>query len=229
MRDKEGWDLTKKQRETYLANVKMLYGSPSKGQVGIVPPRINLEDLEVQHFVPPNSARLVLGSCPEIPGNSKVDSEAPKASSKPQVPRGTPKQKTRKEWREQEDIYRWSQMMQPLRGHVMMIGNEGRRTVVQAAVAKRMGLLAGSSDLFVARPVGPYAGLWLEVKQNRSYSMSERKKDSWLRQEAFQARMRSVGYAATFAFGAEHGIKIIKRYMEPNQTDYAIPPDRVDP
>jgi hypothetical protein len=222
MRDKDGWDLTKKQREKYLESIKMLYGGESKGQVGIVPPRLNLEDLGVQHYVSPNAARLVFGSCPEIPGNSKVHTV-------PKVPRGTTKTKTRKEWREQEDIYRWSQMIQTLRGHVMMIGNEGRRTVVQAAVAKRMGLLAGSSDLFVALPVTPYAGLWLEVKQNRSYSMSERKKDSWQRQEAFQARMRSVGYAATFAFGAEHGIKIIKRYMEPNQTDYAIPPDRVDP
>lgn len=214
MRDKDGWDLAKKQTERYLYNVKMLYGYPDKGQVGIVPPRVSMADLGLMH---------------EKPLFRDVASPSQCHGSSPKVPRGTLKPKTRKEWREQEDIFRWTQMMQPLQGHVMMIGNEGRRTVVQAAVAKRMGLLAGSSDLFVARPITPYAGLWLEVKQNRSYSMSERRKDSWLRQESFQARMRSAGYAATFAFGAEHGINIIKRYMEPNQTDYDIPPDRVNP
>ena len=222
MRDKDGWDLTQKQRKRYLESFKLLCSTQGKDPVGIVPPRVNLEDLKL----------CTILSHPEIPDNSKASgSEQNKsttysrqiqdnvsrgtiAKNYTNVSRETLKPKTRKEWREQEEIYKWTQKHPLLGGHVMMIGNEGRRTVVQAAVAKRMGLLPGSSDLFIARPVMPYAGLWLEVKQNRSYSTSERKKDSWLRQEGFQARMRSAGYAACFCFGAEDGIKKIMTYLE---------------
>ncbi len=129
------------------------------------------------------------------------------------VPRGTLKPKPRKEWREQEDIYKWTQNIQQLKGHVMMIGNEGRRNVVQAAVSRRMGLLAGASDLFIAKPVGKYAGLWLEVKKACEYTKAQRNTDHWKRQEAFQERMRSVGYAAAFAFGAKEGIALISQYL----------------
>lgn len=119
----------------------------------------------------------------------------------------------RKEWREQADIYQWCQTQECLRGFVMKIDNEGRRNVIQAAVAKRMGLLAGVSDLFVARPAGQFYGLWLEVKQAREYTPVQRRSETWKRQEAFHARMRSVGFACGFAFGAQHGIKILKAYI----------------
>lgn len=218
MRDKEGWNLTQKQREKYLQSVKMLYSTQSKGSVGIVAPRVSLEVLGLSHE--------------KLSGRKGVSQGLVHGSS-PKVPRGTPKPKHRKEWREQADIYQWSQTVFALRGHVMKFDNEGRRSVVQAAVAKRMGLLAGVSDLFVARPCGPYAGLWMEVKQARIYTPAERKKESWVRQEAFQNRMRVAGYAACFAFGAEHGIKLLRHYLDKGIREVmsdispAIPPDRV--
>jgi hypothetical protein len=204
MRDKGGWDLTKKQREKYLDGIKMLYGGPGKGQAGIVPPRVSVEDLELVHEKP---------LCREEVGQGQLSiAELP-------VPRRTSKPKVRKEWREQEEIYKWTQTIQPLRGFVMMIGNESKRNVVQAAVAKRMGLLSGASDLFIAKPVGMYHGLWLEVKKNCTYTPSQRGTDHWKRQEEFQERMRSVGFAATFCFGADEGIGIIKKYLKQNSSD----------
>ncbi len=200
MRDKNGWNLTKKQREKHLETIKLFYAPLRKGYVGIVAPQVCIEDLGLTHEKLKASGReeVTQGLC---------------HGSSPNVSRGTLKPKHRKEWKEQEEIYRWTQLNHLLKGFVMMIGNEGRRTMIQAAVAKRMGLLAGSSDLFIARPAGKYCGLWLEVKQSREYTLSERKKDTWLRQEAFQERMRSVGFAARFAFGAERGIKTIQAYL----------------
>ncbi len=163
--------------------------------------------------------------------------DAPVPVAGTNVPRRTSKNfklkvQTRKEWREQVDIYQWTQTQEVLRGFTMKFDNEGRRNVVQAAVAKRMGLLAGVSDLFIARPAGRFCGLWIEVKQNREYTPSERRSETWKRQEAFQARMRSVGFACRFAFGAEDGIKIIRSYinlgirevMPPSEA--TTPPDR---
>lgn len=199
MRDKNGWELTKKQREKYLQGVKLLYGCNDKGSVGIVPPRVSLGDLGLSHE--------------KLSGREMGATQLQAPEAAPRVPRRTSKPKAIKEWREQVAIYQWTQTIQLLRGFVMKFDNEGRRNVVQAAVAKRMGLLPGTSDLFIARPINGYPGLWLEVKQNRPYTPSERAKDTWKRQEAFQERMRSVGFAAHFCFGAENGIEIITNYI----------------
>ncbi len=74
-------------------------------------------------------------------------------------------------------------------------------------------MLPGASDLFIACPRGGKFGLWVEMKENRTYHPSERRKTTWMAQEAFQERMRSQGYSADFAFGFEHGRIIVCRYM----------------
>lgn len=209
MRDNDGFSYTQKQRKRYLESIKLLYGTPQKTPIGIVQPRLNLEDLGLVHEKP-EQKRLC---------KAQGLDQGQLSISGTNVPRGTrgahktKTPRTRKEWREQEDIYKWTQTVQSLRGHVMMIGNEGRRSLASAAVAKRMGLLSGVSDLFIAKPIGIYHGLWVEVKRNCTYTPAQRCTDHWKRQEAFQQRMRSVGYAATFAFGAEDGIKKIQEYL----------------
>lgn len=188
MRDQKDWKLSKNQRRRYLGNFRMLCGS-NVGSEPIVPPRASVEA---------SGAQLAMHVSPNVPrGTSKPDKPVPL-----------------REWREQEALYAWTQGLPMLRGHVMSLGNEQRRDVVRAAVAKRMGLLAGASDLFIARPLGRYAGFWLEMKQNRHYSASERRTVTWLRQEAFQERMRSAGYAAAFAFGCDDGVRLISLYLE---------------
>lgn len=71
----------------------------------------------------------------------------------------------------------------------------------------------GASDLFLAWPTSQFCGLWLEVKQARTYPTSERKKSSWQAQELFIERMRRVGYAGYFVFGWEHGKEVVEDYL----------------
>ena len=92
--------------------------------------------------------------------------------------------------------------------------NEGKRTGFQGAYLKRMGMIPGTSDLFLSLPRGPFSGLWIEIKRNLCYPPSERNKPTWRAQEAFLERKRETGYAAEFVFGFEHGRKLITWYMD---------------
>jgi hypothetical protein len=94
------------------------------------------------------------------------------------------------------------------------LNNEGRRTPGQGHHLKRMGLRVGASDLFIYYPTAKHAGLWLEMKQKRKYTPSERRKPTWVAQEAFQGHVRSLGYAAEIAFGWEHAKEIIDNYLK---------------
>lgn len=234
MRDKNGWNLTKKQRETYLDNVKMLYGPPSQGSVGFVPPRVSMEDLGLTHeeppvlVMPPNAVDLVFGFVSSHPpldspkqerlGREGVEPD-PCQGSDVEVPRGTrkpAKSKARKEWREQADVVKWCKKHPLIAEDVIRIENERKRNMAQAYVARMMGLHSGATDLFISYPSSGYHGLWLEMKQDRNYTASDRRKSSWVAQEKFMDRKRKQGYAAAFAFGAEQGIEIISRYLDGN-------------
>ncbi len=118
------------------------------------------------------------------------------------------------EWREQADFVKWCAAVPAIKDVVINIRNEGKRDVVQAAIAKRMGLCRGASDIFIARPSAGRHGLFLEFKQNRAYSPSERAKPSWVSQRTFIARMRAMGYGAAFAYGCEDAIRITRLYLE---------------
>jgi hypothetical protein len=76
-----------------------------------------------------------------------------------------------------------------------------------------MGMRKGASDLFLAIPVYPEHGYWLEVKQNRKYTPSEMRTPTWLGQEAFMKDMRYMGYRADFVYGWEHGKLLIEKYL----------------
>ena len=76
-----------------------------------------------------------------------------------------------------------------------------------------MGLRPGASDLFIAWPTRTYHGLWLEVKRNKKYTMSERNTDTWKAQESFIEDMKSVGFAGEFCYGWIDGKRIIESYL----------------
>lgn len=135
-----------------------------------------------------------------------------------EVPRGTSRKRTvapahPPEWREQAALVKWCMSHPALRGHVINIRNEGRRTAAQANVARMMGLRKGAFDLFLARPAMGSHGLFLDVKQAREYTPSETRTPTWLAQVEFQATMRGAGYGAEFAYGAEHGRILVLEYM----------------
>jgi len=100
-----------------------------------------------------------------------------------------------------------------LKNYFCKLNNEGRRTVKQGHNLKLMGLRAGASDLFIYYPTMTYNGLWLEVKRNKIYTKSEMQTDTWILQQEFLSRVKSVGYAGETCYGFEDGLRIIENYM----------------
>lgn len=89
--------------------------------------------------------------------------------------------------------------------HTLHIGNERKATHFAGYIMKRMGVLKGASDLFMAWPSGGYHGLFIEVKSKTGRPSSF--------QKAFLQRMRDVGYRAEICYGAEEVINTMKEYI----------------
>ena len=99
--------------------------------------------------------------------------------------------------------------------HTMHIGNERKASHFMGYMLKRMGVLKGASDIFMAWPNGGYHGLFIEVKSLRGRPTAD--------QLAFIERMNSVGYLALVCYGAEEVICTMKEYIgyqggEPSST-----------
>jgi hypothetical protein len=74
---------------------------------------------------------------------------------------------------------------------------------------KAEGFAPGTSDLFIAKPVGEYGGMWLEMKdKNKSYDDVEEN------QRKFIQDMLGSGYYATWSAGFENGQREIENYMK---------------
>jgi hypothetical protein len=89
--------------------------------------------------------------------------------------------------------------------HTLHIGNERKASYYAGYIMKRMGVLKGASDLFMAWPNGGYHGLFIEVKSKIGRPSPE--------QKAFLQRMSEVGYRAEICYGAEEVISTIKDYL----------------
>lgn len=115
---------------------------------------------------------------------------------------------------EQRALVHWIRTQPRLIDHIMKFNNEGKRTAGQTWNLKQMGMMVGASDLFLAIPTASFSGLFLEIKQNRPYTRSERLRPTWKAQQAFIERMKAVGYDGHFVFGWEHGKRIIENYLK---------------
>ena len=117
---------------------------------------------------------------------------------------------------EQRALVKWLSLHPVLKDYFYKNNNEGKRTEAQTWNLKLMGLRPGVSDLLIPYPsrTGLYAGLWLEVKRNMNYPPSARKSETWVRQQEWIDRMKTVGYDGYFCYGFEDGIKIIERYLK---------------
>ncbi len=89
--------------------------------------------------------------------------------------------------------------------HTLHIGNERKATYYAGYIMKRMGVLRGASDIFMAWPSGGFHGLFVEVKSKRGRPSPD--------QLAFIERMRSVGYKAEVCYGAEEVINTMQQYI----------------
>ncbi|HEJ7884328.1 TPA: VRR-NUC domain-containing protein [Serratia liquefaciens] len=90
--------------------------------------------------------------------------------------------------------------------YLIHIPNEGKRGPKAARDAKRLGLRAGVSDLFLALPRGGYAGLWLEMKAIDG--------KPWAEQVSWLNKMIGAGYAAVLCYGFIQAKERIDSYLQ---------------
>lgn len=80
-------------------------------------------------------------------------------------------------------------------------------SMINSLVAE--GFVKGTCDLFIAKPVGDYAGMWLEMKdKDKEYKHVEEN------QRIFIQDMLDSGYYATWAAGFKNAQRVVKNYMD---------------
>jgi hypothetical protein len=96
--------------------------------------------------------------------------------------------------------------------HVIMIGNEGKRHPITAHIMKMMGLHPGASDLFISYPANGYHGLYIEIKKD-GYNFPKADTEHIIKQQAFLASKRALGYQALMCVGIDECMKAIDDYL----------------
>lgn len=104
-------------------------------------------------------------------------------------------------------VIQWASYYPTISDHLIRIENEGKRSWYVGKQAKKEGLKAGVSDLFLAYPKVPFYGLWIELKRNDRRAVITEAQLLWLE------RMKNIGYQAHVAYGADDAIEKIKYYM----------------
>lgn len=89
--------------------------------------------------------------------------------------------------------------------HTLHIGNERKSTPYAGYIMKRMGVLKGASDLFIAWPVEHYHGLFIELKSKIGKPTKS--------QLDFMQKMKRVGYRTAICYGAQEVIDTITEYL----------------
>lgn len=96
---------------------------------------------------------------------------------------------------------------------ILSIPNEGKRSPSNGVNLRKAGLSGGVPDLLVPQARGGYFGLFLELKRNREYRISEKQTKTWKNQEMWIDFLNKAGYWAKFVYGWEEASKIIVKYM----------------
>lgn len=89
--------------------------------------------------------------------------------------------------------------------YLIHIPNEGKRGPKAARDVKRLGLIAGVPDLFLALPREGYAGLWIEMKSTEGIETKEQK--DW------RNNLCSAGYKSSVCFGYDMAVQCITDYL----------------
>jgi hypothetical protein len=117
------------------------------------------------------------------------------------------------ETQEQMAIVKWLSLHPTLKDFYCKIPNDGLRSSITGRQMQLTGLRRGAADLYIYYPVGKYHGLFIEMKRNKRYTLSERKTETWIAQENFQNIVKSVGYAHFFCYGWEDAKNVIESYL----------------
>ena len=111
---------------------------------------------------------------------------------------------------EQVALVNWARFAringEPVADYMPHIPNGGKRNRFEAYRLKQAGVIPGVSDLFLAYPIAPYHGMWIEMKARDNGRMSDEQRD-WLE------RMKAVGYHAVCCRGFDEARVAIERYL----------------
>lgn len=115
-----------------------------------------------------------------------------------------------KEHTEQCEVIEWWEMRARDEGIdprvLFAIPNGGVRHIGEAVKLKAEGVRKGIPDLFLAHPVAPFHGLFIEMKKSRGGKVSDDQR------ECIQF-LSNEGYACTVARGADDAISCIDTYL----------------
>lgn len=105
-------------------------------------------------------------------------------------------------------FYSWAQTIPNLKDFLIHIPNEGKRTPWGGKKLLAMGLKPGIPDYFYPVANETFHGLWIEMKRkDPKLHKKNPLQQSWI------ISLGILGYYATYAYGADHAIKIVTDYM----------------
>lgn len=110
----------------------------------------------------------------------------------------------------QAAVMRWARMQEtahPCLRYLHHVPNGGARSKATAWRLKQEGVKAGVPDLHLPIPRGPFAGLWIEMKNDKPRGRVEPEQREWL--EAL-ARAR---HQVHVAYGWEQAVAFLKDYL----------------
>jgi hypothetical protein len=117
---------------------------------------------------------------------------------------------THEESKIQQSCIRWFRLQNP--GYILFaIPNGGRRGKLEAAIMKGEGVLAGTADLFLALPSGPYHGLFIEMKTEKGRQTPA--------QKDFEKRASMSGYKYAIVRSFIGFVKLINKYLNRDSSD----------
>ena len=114
------------------------------------------------------------------------------------------------EHQEQVSLMKWVEYQAPSCPALYLlfaIPNGGDRNVIVAKKLKAEGVRRGVPDLFLAFPVKPYSGLFIEMKKKKGGQTSKEQK-KWIK------GLREQGYWAEVCAGAAVAQAVIMDYLE---------------
>ena len=116
---------------------------------------------------------------------------------------------SRTETSEQQAVIEWCQWnigKYPELETLHHTANEGKRSVVNGAVLKSMGLSKGFPDLSLNCAKGQYHSLHIEMKKDRQCKASKEQKE-WI------DRLNRYGNLAVICYSADEAIYVLNKYL----------------
>jgi VRR-NUC domain len=111
------------------------------------------------------------------------------------------------EYQECLAFYQWTQLQPQLKGLVIHIPNEGKRSYQAGRLLKRIGLCSGVPDYFIPISSNGFHGMWIEMKRKNVTRLT-------INQGEWIMKLYDQGYYCYVAPGAEIAIEVTQAYLD---------------